>query len=323
MSELDRLEQVELREVWPNEAADFTPWLAEEKNLNLLAETLDLELELEDQEISVGDFQADILCKNEDDRLWVVIENQLEETNHSHLGQILTYAAGLDAHTVIWIAKKFRDEHRAALDRQNEITDDRFLYFGVEIKVGWKIGNSNPAPQFEIVSKPNDWSPSISSPSPNDWKAKFWFKLNEHFGETNLNYTIRIPGSKNTVDFGIGNPSEFSLQARLSQQKKRIGVRLYLKSENAEAYFHLLKEQQEDIETKVGEELEWEELPRRKASAVALYQKGNTDPKNEDDWKNQHEWIASKLTKFDEVFRERLQELDPADWEPPEDEDDE
>ena len=318
IKELSRLEEVKLRKIWPDEAQNFTPWLAEKESLDLLGKTLGLELELEAQEKNVGNFRADILCKNADDS-WVLIENQLEETKHDHLGQILTYAAGLDARTVIWIAKEFKEEHRAALDQLNEITDDRFSYFGVEIKV-WQIGDSNPAPQFEIVSKPNDWSPSISPPSPNDWKTKFWFKLNEHFGETNLNYNIRRPGSKNTVDFGIGNPSEFSLQARLSQQKKRMGVRLYLKGENAEAYFHLLQEQQEDIETKFGEKLEWEELVRRKASAVALY-KGNTDPENENDWKNQHEWIASKLTKFDEVFRDQLQELDPEDWEPPEDED--
>lgn len=122
---LSRLEEVELREIWPDEAQNFTPWLAEEDNLNLLAETLGLQLELEAQEINVGDFRADVLCKNEDDS-WVLIENQLEETDHDHLGKILTYSSGLDAHTVIWVAKKFRDEHRAALERQNEITDERF-----------------------------------------------------------------------------------------------------------------------------------------------------------------------------------------------------
>lgn len=318
--ELSRLEEVELREIWPDEAQDFTPWLAKKENLALLGETLGLELEPEDKEISVGDFQADILCKNEDDT-WVVIENQLEETNHNHLGQILTYAAGLDAHTVIWIAKKFRDEHRAALDRQNEITDDQFSYFGVEIKV-WKIEKSKPAPRFEIVSKPNDWSPNISKRVLDDWKTKFWSKLKEHFHETSSDYKIRKPGSKNTVHFGIGNPGEFSLQAVLSQQKERIGIRLSLKGSDAEAYFHLLKEQQADIETNFGEKLEWEELPRRKSCAVALYKSG-TDPQNEDDWKSQHEWIASKLTKFDDVFRELLQELDPADWEPLEVADDE
>ena len=138
--ELSKLKKVELREVWPTEDKNFTPWLAEEENLSLLGETLGLELELEAQEINVGDFRADILCKNEDDS-WVVIENQFEKTDHDHLGKILTYAAGLDARTVVWIAEEFREEHRAALDRLNETTDERFHYFGIEIKA-WKIGDS-------------------------------------------------------------------------------------------------------------------------------------------------------------------------------------
>lgn len=320
IKELSRLEEVELREIWPDEAQNFTPWLAEEENLDLLGETLGMELELEAQEINVGDFQADILCRNTNDDSRVLIENQLEKTNHDHLGKVLTYSSGLDAHTIIWIAKEFRDEHRAAIDRQNEITDERFWYFGVEIKV-WQIGDSSPAPQFEIVSKPNDWSTKISPHPLNDWKTKFWSKLNEHFHETNRNYNIRRPGSKNTVHFGIGNPQEFSLQATLSQQKERIGIKLSLKGEAAAAYFHLLKKQKEDIETQFGEKLEWEELPRLKSCVVAFYKSG-TDPQNEVDWRNQDEWIASKLTKFDEVFRQRLQELDPTGWEPPEDEDD-
>ena len=320
VKELSRLEEVELRKIWPTEDRHFTPWLAQEESLVLLGETLGMELELERQEVNVGDFRADILCKSEDDS-WVLIENQLEETDHDHLGKILTYSAGLNAHMVIWVAKKFRDEHRAALDRQNEITDERFWYFGVEIKV-WQIENSDPAPRFEIICKPNDWSPKISPHGLDDWKTKFWFELNEYFREANLNYNIRRPGSKNSVNFGLGNPVEYLLEARLSQQKKRIGVRLNLKGEHAEAYFHLLKEQQSDIESDFGKELEWEELPRRKSCVVGLHKSG-TDPQDEDDWKSQHAWLASKLTKFDEVFRQRLQELDPVDWEPLEDENEE
>ena len=183
----------------------------------------------------------------------------------------------------------------------------------------WKIGNSVLAPEFNIVSKPNDWIPSISFWSLDDWKTKFWAKLNEHFRKTNLHFTIRVPGSKNSVNFGIGNPKEYLLEARLSKQKKRVGIRLNLKGENAEAYFHLLKEQQEGIETDFGEKLEWEELPLRKACVVSLH-KSEVDPQDEDDWQNQHKWMASKLTKFNEVFREILQELDPTDYdEHPED----
>ena len=152
MSKFGRLQSVTLREAWPTEDGHFTPWLAKEENLAHLGEVLGMELGFEGREVNIGSFRADILCKNEDDS-WVLIENQLEKTNHDHLGKILTYSAGLNAQTIIWIAEKFEEEHRAALDRQNEITDERFRYFGIEMKV-WKIGNSVLAPEFNIVSKP-------------------------------------------------------------------------------------------------------------------------------------------------------------------------
>src|SRR4051812_2973733 len=106
------LERVELRNIWLSESSDFTPWLAREENLKILGETLRIDLELEAQERPVGPFRADILCKDtaEKDR-WVLIENQLERTNHGHLGQLLTYASGLEAVTIVWIAAHFTEEH--------------------------------------------------------------------------------------------------------------------------------------------------------------------------------------------------------------------
>ena len=119
---LGRLKRIDdLREVWKTEAQDFTPWLAKEENLTLLGETLNLELELEAVEKDVGPFRADILCRDIDDDSLVLVENQVERTDHRHLGQILTYAAGLNTVTIVWVAKSFTDEHRAALDWLNEI----------------------------------------------------------------------------------------------------------------------------------------------------------------------------------------------------------
>lgn len=135
----------------------MTPWLAQAENLELLGETLGLELEFEAQERNVGAFRADILCKDTADDSWVLIENQLEKTNHSHLGQLITYAAGLDAVTIVWLARKYTEEHRAALDWLNGNTDRGINFFGLEIEV-WRIGDSPPAPKFNVISKPNDWS---------------------------------------------------------------------------------------------------------------------------------------------------------------------
>jgi hypothetical protein len=132
---LGRLQKVELREAWLSESRDFTPWLAQEENLNLLGEAIGIELELESQEKDVGPFRADILCKDTSTDNWVLIENQLERTDHSHLGQLLTYAAGLNAVTIVWIAERFTEEHRATLDWLNERTDEKINLFGLEIEL--------------------------------------------------------------------------------------------------------------------------------------------------------------------------------------------
>src|SRR5437762_8950858 len=146
---LGRLEKIPLREVWTNESSDFTPWLARGENLKLLAETVGIELECEAQEKEVGPFRADILCKNTATDSWVLIENQLERTDHCHLGQLLTYAAGLEAVTIVWVAERFTEEHRATLDWLNERTDEKINFFGLEVEL-WRIGDSAIPPKFNI-----------------------------------------------------------------------------------------------------------------------------------------------------------------------------
>ena len=159
--QLGRLERVDLRDIWLSEAVNFTPWLAREENLLLLGETLGIDLELEAQEKPVGPFRADILCKDVGTDSWVLVENQLERTDHTHLGQLLTYASGLEAVTIVWIAARFTEEHRSTLDWLNKITDGSFRFFGLEVEL-WRIGESPAAPKFNIISKPNNWSKSVA-----------------------------------------------------------------------------------------------------------------------------------------------------------------
>ena len=131
---LGRLTPVDLREAWQGEASDFTPWLAQSDNIALLSEAIGIELEVEAQEQQVGPFRADILCRDTLSNHYVLIENQLDRTDHGHLGQLLTYAAGLDAVTIVWIASRFTDEHRAALDWLNSVTTGEINFFGLEIE---------------------------------------------------------------------------------------------------------------------------------------------------------------------------------------------
>ncbi len=304
----------------------FAKW---KNNTNHVNWVLDMELELEAQEIYVGDFRADILCRNEDGSR-VLIENQLEKTNHDHLGKILTYSAGLDVHTIIWIAKEFRDEHLAALDQLNEITDEHFRYFGIEIKV-WQIGDSARAPQFDVVSSPNDWSRTVSRDTQRatsrrlsetqQQQEKFWSELRTYMTQSDSQLRFPKPQPAHYLEFNIGR-SDFGIRVWQRRQDKDIGASIYITGQNAKAYFHLLKEQREELESEFGISLEWSEKPGRTERRVYLL-KNDTDPTDETDWLNQHKWLAAKIEKFNEIFRPRIKALNAADWEPLEDEDDE
>lgn len=177
---LGKVEKVDLRDIWETEDKDFTPWLAEDKNISQLGDAIGIELEVESQEKNVGPFRADILARDTASTHYVLIENQLEITDHKHLGQIMTYAAGLDAFSIIWIARIFTEEHRAAIDWLNRITDENINFFGIEIEV-IKIGDSIAAPQFKVVAKPNDWTRSVKKAANDNELSETKIKQREYW----------------------------------------------------------------------------------------------------------------------------------------------
>ena len=315
LPKLGRLVRVDLRTIWETEAQDFTPWLATEENLSVLADTLFMELELEAQETNVGQFRADILCKNTDDGSWVLIENQLERTDHRHLGQILTYAAGLHAVTICWIAESFAEEHRATIDWLNEISDDKFQFFGLEIEV-WQIGDSSPAPKFNLVSRPNDWTRGGAGPvgenlTPTKLQQRdFWSALMKELKNTKSSIRPKKPRPQAWMGFSIGRAG-FNLVGWLNSKEEWIGVYLYLDPPHAKAHFALLAQEREEIEQQLGE-LEWRELPDRKASTIRLRRK--SDPMKKEDWPGQIEWMAEKLEAFNQTFRPLVKGLDASEW---------
>lgn len=317
MNTLGKLERVQLRDIWESEASDFTPWLAKEENLAILSEAIGIELELEAQEKNVGPFRADLLCKDPDTDNWVLIENQLARTDHTHLGQLMTYASGLQTVTIVWIAAKFSDEHRAALDWLNEITDSEFRFFGLEVEL-WKIGDSPAAPRFNIISKPNDWSRSvdqaakkIDTDAVSDTKAqqlKYWQALHRYLDANQVDVQTRTPKPRHWNNYPIGR-SKFRLTTTVNTVGNRIGVELYMSGDDAKTSYALLHEQKEDIEAAVGEPLSWQELPDRIATRIAIYLE-NVDPTDENDWPRQHQWMADHLATFDRVLRPRVRALD-------------
>lgn len=153
-----RLEYVGLREVWPHEAHAFTPWLL--ANADVLAEVLGIAIELDQPEHAVGSFSLDLLGRDLTHDVALIVENQIEATDHDHLGKLVTYAAGTGAGTIVWVAKEFREEHRQALDWLNEHTLAGVRFFGVAVRAV-RIGASPAAPLLDVVAKPNDWQKQV------------------------------------------------------------------------------------------------------------------------------------------------------------------
>lgn len=322
LKSLGRLEKVDLRAIWSSEASDFTPWLAQADNLKLLGETIGLDLDLESTEKPVGPFRADIVCRETIDGTWVLIENQLERTDHGHLGQLLTYAAGLDAVTIVWVAERFTDEHRAALDWLNEVTDENINLFGLEIEL-WRIGDSAVAPKFNVVSQPNDWIKRVAagrqqtgeSSDLDVLKIEFWTALQNYLQEQRSMLKSQKPSSNHWTNFAIGR-TNFSLVAFVGMRDGYVGVALVLTGSDAKAHYHLLAREHKNIETEVGEALQWRELPENKQSDVSLYWRGimPNDPTN---WPTYHAWMYDKLEKFYRVFFTRVRTLKASDYVPP------
>jgi hypothetical protein len=318
---LGRLERIELRNIWLSEATSFTPWLASPENIALLGETLGIDLEVEAQEKSVGPFRADILCKDTGTDKWVLIENQLERTDHGHLGQLLTYASGLEAVTIVWIAAKFTEEHRSTLDWLNRITNESFRFFGLEVEL-WKIANSPAAPKFNIVAKPNNWSQSVARAAraidetelseTRLLQRDYWSALNavldEKKGPVSGN---KKPQAQSWMSYRIGR-SGINLAGAISIPKKLIRAELYLGGAAAKLNFAQLQTQSAAIEKDLGYGLLWEELPQGQDSRISL-SLNDVDPTDRSDWPKQHLWLAARLNDFHRVFFSRVAALQRPD----------
>ncbi|MDQ3005788.1 MAG: DUF4268 domain-containing protein [Chloroflexota bacterium] len=309
---LGKLEQVSLREYWQDEARHFTRWLASEENLGLLSDTLGMELELEGVEVAVGPYKADIVAKDLSSDTRVVIENQLEKTNHDHLGKILTYASGLDAPVMIWIAREFSEEHRRALDFVNENASPELQCYGIEIQL-WRIGNSVPAPQFKVVSSPNEYTSEIkadtSSGELTEAKALYldlWMGFREYCKEQGTIFKVRKPRPQHWFSIAVGR-SKFQISLTASMQNKRMGCEIYLRGKNAKTGFKLLSEKKSEIEAKTGA-LDWRELPDKQDCRIALF-KYEIDVRNRSNWSNAYSWYKEKAEIFYEAFAPIIRSL--------------
>ena len=274
---LARIERLHPRSVWPNEAQDFTPWLA--SHIDQLGEALGLELELQSEEAPVGGFSLDILAREVGRDRPVIVENQLEETDHRHLGQLLTYAAGYDAGVVVWIAREFRDKHRAALDLLNRRTDEAIEFFGVVVEV-WRIADSPPAANFKVVTAPNEHS-----------------------------FTYKVEAGEQNEYWFRANPGVAQYYAAFSRQRKAtvaVWIDGSIKSEN-QSRFDTLKQNKDEIEAEL-DDLNWERRDKYEAPRIATYRDASIED-TEETLEDIREWMVERLLAFKKVFGPKLGEL--------------
>lgn len=307
---LGKLSKVDLRKAWKNEALDFTSWLALDENLQLLGDAIGIDLKLQKTEAGVGKFSVDILAEEENTGKVIIIENQLEITNHDHLGKLITYASGYDAKIVIWIVADIREEHERAVDWLNEHSDEEISYFVVKVEL-WQIGDSLYAPKFQVISKPNDWAKTVkkSATESNLTEAKllqlnYWDKFKEYADRKSTKLRLRNTSPQHWYDISLGS-SEAHITLTLNTRENIITCEIYIS--DSKQLFVELKKFKEDIEKELDTKLNWQELIGKKASRIKLAREAEID--NTEKWNEYFEWMIINAEKFHRVFSKYIKRI--------------
>ena len=305
---LGKLEEVDIRELWKREQYDFSDWLSKEENIEMLSNEVGLTLTDINKEVFVGSYRCDLVAKDETTGIKVIIENQLEATNHDHLGKIITYASGLDANVVIWIVKEAREEHRSAIEWLNNKTTNDISLFLMEIHA-FRIGDSLPAPKFVIVEKPNDFvkATSISANRGELSKAQserlnFWNKFNEVLISRNKPFNVRKATTDHWYDVALGT-SDAHISITLVNKTNRIGIEVYI-NDNKDLFDKLYSESA-SIQNELGFNMDWQRLDYKKASRIIYYIDG-LDFNNHDNYDELINEVIDRVIAIRNAFKNHL-----------------
>ena len=291
---IGKLEEVDIRKLWKHEQYDFSEWLSKKENIENLNDILGLTLVDISKETYVGSYRCDLFAKDETTGIKVIIENQLEMSNHDHLGKIITYASGLDAKVVVWIVKEAREEHRSAIEWLNNNTNSNINFFLIEIHA-YKIGNSDNAPMFQVIEQPNDFIKNNKSTNSSDTmnksqsqRVEFWNQFNNVLVERGKPFNVRKATTDHWYNVAIGT-SDAHIDITLVNKDSVIGVELYI-TDNKEL-FDKLYQKKDEIEADLGLELDWRRLNNSKASRIVTFIKGL----NFDDHSNYNELMNKTI----------------------------
>lgn len=300
IQKLGKLEECDLRSVWKSEARDFTPWLAE--NIDLLSEQIGIDLNVITTEKDVGRYSCDILAETLNGEK-VVIENQIEDANHDHLGKCITYAAGCEAKTIIWVVKQAHPEHKVAVEWLNKYTSEDINFFLVQVSA-MKIDNSAPAPVFQIISRPDKLLKQLTldlgkeATERHKFLLDFWTNWDRYITNKKLEFKHAKPSIDHWNDVYL-NSSKAHISLTALARNKEIGCELYIPEDKN--LYKQIEADKDKIEQQLGYKLCWMELPEKKASRVILKQ-SEFDLYDTSAWGKVFAWYAEKAADFIRVF---------------------
>lgn len=303
MSTFGNLQQVDLREGWAHEAFDFTEWLVDPENLQMLSDEIGIEIAPIESEAKTGRYSVDILAEEENTGRKLVIENQLEQTDHDHLGKLVTYASGHDAEYVVWIVKEANDEHRQALEWLNDHTGNELNFFLLKLEL-WQIDESKPAVKFNTIVKPNEWTKTLRERTKSDdlsetklMQLDFWQRFKAFCKEKHSTLGSQKARPQHWYSISIGR-SDAKLSLIANTRDQEVSCELYIRDNKD--WYDELEADKESVEEQVGSELDWQRLDDKKASRIKLASHAIIE--NEEEWDEYVAWLHEKAKIFKQVF---------------------
>ena len=306
--EFGKLKEVDVRELWKHEQYNFSEWLAKEENIEMLGDEVGVTFAEIRKEVFVGAYRCDLVAQDETSGAKIIIENQLEATNHDHLGKIITYASGLEATVVIWIVKEAREEHRSAIEWLNSKTTEDVSFFLIEIHA-YKIGDSLPAPKFEVVEKPNDFVKTTKGNLRSgeltfveSERLNFWTQFNEVIKERDKTINICKATTNHWYNVSLGS-SKAKLSITLNTKEKAVGIEVYI--QNDKTLFDQLYALREQIEDETGLTFDWQRLDGKKASRIRYLMDG-LDFENQENYPELMNEVLDQVIKMRKVFKKYI-----------------
>jgi phosphoglycerate-specific signal transduction histidine kinase len=307
------IKKINVRKYFPSESSDFTPWLAKAENISQLSNAIGIELEVENTEVSVGPYSADILAKDIGTGKYIVIENQLEKTDHDHLGKAITYASVLDASAIIWIAKEFTEEHKKALDWLNDHTSDEVSFFGVKLEL-WQIDTSKPALVFNVISNPinivRQTALKKASGEISEIKKlqfEFWTEFRNRLLKTKELPSVQTPRPQHWFDISLGR-SNIHISTTVNSFDNKISVLIYISNKIADIALSELLKEKTAIEKEIGCELNWNPFPEKMDKIISLSR--DADIWKREKWDEYLKWLLDYVLRFRMSFSKRVMKLD-------------